>query len=353
MIAQRGLSLVELDHQASEIDAPYAVITADCDNPKEIDDGIFVEPLPALQETYKVGVCVADTSSLFYDTDIFDQAMTNTEAKYWEEPDGTIGYEPMIDVGAVRSFEFSAGNVRDALIVTFIVGCHTPPSEVEIGFGRVEVVENQNYRDLWRNSMPGEYGERFGRASAFLLRHLRYTSDSFSNRTLPQTFRKIHKKMLFGEDYSILERGSRINEAFMIAANHLVGKTLAEEGRPAIYRVHDPRAYGHDETIPRDLARYSDLPGRHSGLNITPYCRVTSPLRRLEDFVMSHQLRQRHEGNETSDADIVAVNEAVQRLNVRIAELAVTHGLESHGSEGEKVPAHDSQYEAFEAAATA
>lgn len=323
MIARRGLTLVELDHQASETNAPYAVITSDCENPKEIDDGIFVEPLPALQETYKVGVCVVDASPLYEDREIFDQAMANTEAKYWLEPDQSIGYEPMIDEEAVRSYEFTAGNIRDALIVTFIVGCQTPPSEVEINFGKVEVVKNQDYRELWRDSMPGEQGERFSRASAFILRHLRYTSDSFSHRTLPQTFRKIYKRMMFDEELCLLEKGSRINEAYMIAANHLVGKTLAEEGRPAIYRVHDPRNFGHDKTIPRDLARYSNLPGRHAGLNITPYCRVTSPLRRLEDFVMSYQLKQRFCDAQASEKDAEVISEAVQRLNARIAAVAL------------------------------
>lgn len=337
MIDRKGLSLVELDHQASTDSAPYAVITADCENPKEIDDGIFVEPMPAAQETYKVGVCVADTSSLYDDKTIFDQAMTNLEAKYWLQPDDTIGYEPMIDVDAVRNLEFTAGNVRSALIVTFIVGCLTPPSEVEINFGKVEVVKNQNYRELWRDCLPGEQGEQFGRASAFILRHLRYTSDGYAHRTLPQSFRKIHKKMIFGDEPCLLERGSRINEAFMIAANHLVGRTLAEEGRPAIYRVHDPRNFGDDLTIPRDLARYSGIPGRHAGLNISPYCRVTSPLRRAEDFVMSRQLKQRFDGLETSAADADIVTQAVQRLNARIAEVAL-HGTQSAGSEAEGGP---------------
>lgn len=351
MSAERGLSLVELDYQSSEAHAPYAVITADCENPKEIDDGIFVESLPALQETYKVGVCVADTSSLYSDTTIFGQAMANLEAKYWLNPDDTIGYTPMIDEEAVRDYEFAAGNVRDALIVTFIVGCHTPPSEVEIGFGKVEVIRNQDYRELWRDCMPGEQSERVGRASAFILRHLRYTSETFARRTLPQTFRKIYSRMLFGEEACLLEKGSRINEAFMIAANHLVGKVLAEEGHPAIYRVHDPAKFRESGAIPRDLARYSTEPGRHTGLNITPYCRVTSPLRRLEDFVMSHQLKQRYTGVEASKTDTDIVADAVQRLNARIVELVAAQGSSVQSTEVEGFPART--YAPLEAAATA
>ena len=352
-MAERGLALVELDPQASEPNAPYVVITADCENPKEIDDGVFVEQLPDLKETYKVGVCVADTSSLYNDSTIFDQAMANTEAKYWENPDKTIGYEPMIDLAAVKGYEFSAGNIRDALIVTFIVGCDTPPSNVEINFGKVEVAKNQNYADFWKYCMPGHQGMRFGRASAFILRHLRYTSDSYDKRVLPQSFKKVYKRMLLGEDLDALERGSRINEAYMIAANHLVGKTLAEEGQPGIYRVHDPRAFRYDEVIPRDLARYSALPGPHKGLGLTHYCRVTSPLRRLEDFVMSHQLRQRYEGRTVSDADTDVVAEAVQRLNARIAAVVASHHTPARNYDTEEARTPGVPYEPFAAIATA
>lgn len=328
-IARRGLNVVELDQLATSSSAPYGIITADCSSPKEIDDGIFVEPLPTQQETYRVGVCVVDTSKLYENGDIFKQAMDRTEARYWQLPDKETGYDPMIDEKAIKNLEFSEGNVRNALIISFIVGKNMPPGEVDISFGKVEVTKNLDYRQFWVSSRPEKPDARFGRASALIIGHLGYTSggdydDNIYDAVEPGSFGSVYSNLFYepGEDVKVWLKGSKMNEAFMVAANYLVGQVMAEEGRPAIYRVHDPNDATYQEILPTDVARYSSAPGRHFGLNLEPYCRVTSPLRRLEDFVMNYQLKQRYLGRAATLKDSKDIAQAVRKLNQRVVKTA-------------------------------
>ena len=56
MIAPRGTSFMELDQAASTQGAPYGIITADCSDPHEIDDGLCVEALPSGSEAFRKAI---------------------------------------------------------------------------------------------------------------------------------------------------------------------------------------------------------------------------------------------------------------------------------------------------------
>lgn len=312
MGALRGMNIVELDPHASTADRPYGIISVDCKDPFEIDDGIFVDPLPTAQEAYRVGVCVVDASGLYHENAIHGQARNNLEAEYWELLGNKYAYKPMIDPEIIRSREFKQGQVRDALIVSFVIGKRSPPSDVTINFGRVETTDNLHYRKFARGFGPEKKYARFERASHLLLRHLELAS----------------KKGYFGESPNRLRNGAQANALFMLAANHLVGRMMESESRLAIYRVFDPEAAIVTSDIPPDVARFSTQPGRHARL-ISPYCRVTSPLRRYEDFVMSHLLKQYSQGRQPTWKDYETTGEAVDLLNDRIASrhAHVVHAL--------------------------
>ena len=313
--------VVNIDHKSSTPGKPYGIITADCSSPRELDDGIFVEQIPNVKEAYRVGVCVVDASKLYTDPDILAYAMKVTEAKYWPLPNGEKGYDPMIDSDLIKQFEFTAPNVRDALIVSFTVGKETPLSDIDISFGKVEVRRNDSYRDFWKRCATDGPDKKFIRASALIIRHLQYTSGGDYDYEPGQSFGQIYDRLVSGR-YGHWLKGSRINESFMVAANFLVGKTLAEEQRPAIYRVHDPTDETHLELVPPNVARYSRTPGQHQGLNLDVYCRVTSPLRRLEDYVMSYQLKQRSLGRAATVKDVHDVARSVLALNRRVVQQA-------------------------------
>jgi exoribonuclease-2 len=298
------------------------IITADCSYPKEIDDGLFVEALDEDHELYRVGVCVVDTSNVYSKQDVVKSVFNRTAARYWDLPNGERGYDPMIDPDIIKGLEFSAGNVRDALIITFLVGNGEGPKDIDIAFGPVEVAANRSYKDFANFAIYGK-GKRFSRASELIQSHLGYVAYGDHVGDKPQWRQETEgKEQTPNVSGRAWKRGSKMNEAFMVAANHLVGKMLADEDRPAIYRVHDPDDEQYLELLSANVARYSRTPGPHSGLGLDPYCRVTSPLRRLDDFVMNHQLKQRFLGKEPTAQDSRDVAFAVRRLNQEVIAAA-------------------------------
>lgn len=290
------------------------IITADCSQPREIDDGLFVERLDENSELYRVGVCVVDTASVYSHGDLKQTAFKRTEAKYYDLPGGERGYDPMIDPEAIKSLEFTAGSVRNALIVTFLVGAKQEPSDVDISFGQVEVIANKSYKDFANYATYGK-GARFNRASTLIRDHLGYIAYGDHTGQRPAWRTGEDERRTVSHSERAWKKGSKINESFMVATNHLVGTVLSQEGRPAIYRVHDPEDEKYIEIMPPNMAYFSVNAGIHTGLNLDPYCRVTSPLRRLDDFVMNYQLKKRFQQKDVSAQDSKEVGFAVRRLN--------------------------------------
>lgn len=320
----RSINLIKLDERSSEPGQPYGIVTADCSDPCEIDDGVFVEPLPGDQERYRVGVCVADTSKVYEDRDVFTRAMTMTESRYYELPDGEKGHDPMIDMDIVRDLHFSAGNVRSALIISFIIGSQQPPTDVSISFGKVEVTKNYNYKDFGAHCQRGEVLARYGRASALILHHLRYNTwdNDGPTYTASGDLNLIHQEMIRSAAHQQFIGGSNLNSAFMIGSNHLAGKLIAPEGRPFVHRIHDPSDERYLELVPPSVALFSRNPGPHVGLGLNPYPRFTSPLRRLDDMANGHQAKLRDLGHPITGRDEREIAAVVQRLNGREIEEA-------------------------------
>lgn len=344
MVTSGGTGFIELDPKASTDKIPYGIITADCSSPREIDDGIFVEPLPTDKESYRVGVCVVDTSRLYGNSDVLRQALRNTEAKYWALPNGQRGYEPMIDPDAIRDIEFRAGRIRNALIVSFIVGNDQPLSDVDVSFGKIEVVKNLNYKNFGKQCRYNDRYEKFGRASAYIMKHLQFASggDDRHRPDVSAVPNAAYERLIHVPAQEVWSRGARINESYMVAAGHVVGLLMAAENRPAIYRVHDPDNEEYLEFMPANIARFSRVPGPHSALNLEPYCRVTSPLRRLEDFMMNYQLKQRDLGRIATSRDTRDLAAAVQRLNQKIIETVAKGPLRLNESDtlGKRATTH-------------
>ena len=87
----------------------------------------------------------------------------------------------------------------------------------------------------------------------------------------------------------------------MMAAGSAVAKFAAANDIPLAFAVQeDPEMTERPETIPGmyelrkscRISRLATLPGKHAGLGLDPYVRVTSPLRRYEDLLNHIQLRK-------------------------------------------------------------
>lgn len=290
--------------------SPYLIYTADGSQPREIDDGIFVQRVDDMGELYSVGVCVADTSKK-YSGEARVQAMSNVHAEYWDLPDGELGYDPMIDQCLIKNTELTEGNVRNALIVKFMIGACVEPTDVNVVFGKVEVKQNLTYKKFSSLAQFDQNFNKFARVANLIRTHIGYTQggDSSGRNKEGERVRSVSQ--------ASWKHGARINEAYMVAANHFAGVIMRDEERAAIYRVHDVSDNRYAQFIESNCAVYQREPGVHEGLRLNPYCRVTSPLRRLEDFIMSHHFRLRYEGCEPSRSDIEVMSEAIRALNKR------------------------------------
>ncbi len=318
-----------LDRESSEFRKPHIILTADDPNPREIDDGIIVERLRGRDEAYRVGVCVVDTSGLYTDTAITEMAFANARARYNERSKGRIEeYVPMIDEDIIHALEFKEGNVRDALILWFTANKKKAPSDLSVEFGQVEVTANHTYKSFDSYDRNIDKRGKYGRAAAFLMWNLAGAQSAEADLDLGRqneigvTFGR-HKKLSVEASN---KRGSRINAAYMVAANYLNGCMFSETDRPAIYRRHglsdDQDGMNHtlDGWLSDNVATYSLVPGPHDGLGLDLYSRATSPLRRLEDYMMLYQLRLLYEGKEPTLADVVKLGEAVRELNSLVVE---------------------------------
>lgn len=310
MIATRGVSVAELDKRASEADSPFAVITADCSSPHEIDDAVSVEVLPSAQELYRVSVFAVDTSGLYKNETLVKDVLRKTESVYMNPGSSVEDYQPMLPEGLIRKLHFSKGKKpKSALAVSFMVGEGHPPSDVDLSFGHVEVTSNMHYRRFGEKCRYSPSFAPYGRASAYILQHLSNAGNVEQN----------YSEIMHVPTNEGFRRGANINQSFMVAACYLVAREWARSGHLGMYRVHDPVNSSMNEVLSPRLAYFSESPGRHLGLGLDTYTRVTSPLRRAEDFVMHGLIRAIKEGEALTGRDRRIVASAVQRLNQRIA----------------------------------
>lgn len=294
---------VRIDELASMPGEPYGIITVDGQNPHEIDDGISVTPLDTSNESYQVRVFSADTSGIYRDPEQTRRVLELTESRYRQDGPVAEQYEPMLPQELVRSIEFKEGRPRRALVVSFAIGPNQPPSDIEIGFGRVEVLKNWDYQNFGKQTRRTD--QHFQRAAGHVLNHL-----------WPKA-RSDVQTVFEAPEIGAARRGANVNTAFMIAANHLAGKVVS--GELAIFRVHDLSNVSATEFVGPHIARFSSTPGPHNGLGLDVYTRVTSPLRRVEDFIMLGLLRARFEGRPLDNRDKQLVVDTIRRLNQRIA----------------------------------
>lgn len=296
------------------------VITADDPNPHERDDGISVISFRNKPGLFRVAVFVADPSEDYNRDDVYRQALEKTEAEYWAEPDGSRGYNAMISPKVIRKHEFTKGAKLSALAISFTIGPDKPPSETEISFEEVEIVSNLDFRGFAKRCQSAKGAKRYGEVSQLIKHHLGYNSGFESHQETAATvvISPSGKPITGRAGENIRLKGSKINEAYMIAANCLVGREMARLDLPAIYRVCDPNDRRFIDITAANRAMYSMQPGRHDALGLDLYCRVTSPLRRGTDLVMGNILKKISLGQSINARDMRDMVLMTQRSNQKI-----------------------------------
>lgn len=316
------IPIAELDPAVASMRGNLHIITADDPDPRERDDGYTVAPLRTRPELLRVSVCIADPSADYYRQDVYKQAIEKTTAEYWINDDGTRGYDPMISEDVIRSHEFTKGTSPSALVASFTIGPEKPPSELEIYFSPVQVVSNMTFSTLARTTLRTRKMQRYMEASYLIKRHLGYNSGTDWHQAKAagvMISAQTNQGVLEGGMSKGSLRGSKINEAFMIAFNHLIPVEMERRDEPYIYRVYDPEDQRFRDLLPPEgRALYSMTPGPHRALGLSRYSHSSSPLRRGVDLVCGHILKKLSRGESTSARDIRDMEMMVRRSNLRI-----------------------------------
>lgn len=311
MTAVRQPALIELDMRSSEPQKPYGIITVDCSSPYEYDDGIAVSRITdASGELYNVSIFAVDTSRYYLDEEIAKQVLRKRESRYNDLETGEQDYDPMLDDNLTQSIHFIKGSVRKAMFLSFVVGQDHPPSDVEVGFGNVEVTRNFSYAEFSRKARVRGTYKPHKKAASYIVQHL--SPSAIRNEDT------LFKDPLLIPNAMATRKGAAVNSAFMIGGGHLIAKQLRDEKHLAIYRVHDVDDMTASDFLSPRMARFSLKPGPHHALGIDPYLRPFSPLRRAEDFIMLGILRARYEGRTIGTRDLKLAKAAVQCLNQAI-----------------------------------
>lgn len=298
---------------------PKHIITADSPYPKEIDDGVFVEPLPTATEMYRVGVCLPATAKLYLKPEILHPAMTQMHADYRFGKDG-VDYTPLIDPEYIERYQMSERNRRHALVVRFIVGKNHPPSDPSVSYETVYVERNMDYDKFSEQTRPSAQFERYARAGHYILEQLRYT-DTVDNEAIVQadTLEMVRHLMDNTPD-RLYVAAPQLNAAYMIATNHLGGLVLQQAKRKGIYRIFDPGNMAAHDFLPGTMARFSTTPGRHAGLGLSTVLQISSPLRRVQDGVNGVQLWKLAREKIQDNGDRRILRETTHLLNFEIAQ---------------------------------
>jgi hypothetical protein len=318
------IPVTELDPAVASMRRNLHIITADDPNPQERDDGYAVAPLRTRPDLLRVSVCIADPSADYYRSDVYKQALEKTTAGYWINEDGSHGYDPMINEDVIRNHEFTKGTSPSALVASFTIGPEKPPSELEIYFSPVQVVSNMTFSNLARTTAQRRKMERYKQASALIRGHLGYNSGVDWHHAKAAGVVVSAQTAQVRPEAGISKgslRGSKINEAFMIAFNHLVALEMERLDEPYIYRVHNPEDERYRDVLPPEgRALYSMSPGRHQALGLSRYSHSSSPLRRGVDLVNGHILKKLSRGESISGRDMRDMEMMVRRSNLRILQ---------------------------------
>ncbi len=327
MIQQRGINFFQIHKHAQKRFRPKHIITADGPNPREIDDGVFVDPLPSATEMYRIGVCLPDTSKLYQRPEVLKEAMAKLHADYWIDEDGDFGYRSLIDEHHIRRHEMSQGNERQALILRFVVGQNHPPSDTRISFERVYVERNLDYDQFSKQVRPSQQFEYFARAGHYLMKLMPYIDGEDAAAITQSDSLGMVEHLMKQQPDQLYIAGSRLTAAYMVAVNHLGGLLLQEAGRAGIYRVHNPRATEIKDFVPASMARFSLTAGPHIGLGLSNVLQISSPLRRLQDGLNGLQHAKLAWGVRQDNGDRRTLEEATQLLNYEIISKHVAKKL--------------------------
>lgn len=273
----------------------------DDEETREVDDALAIEQDG---ELWKVSIGIADPESVVHRGDVLDrEAMRRGTTVYL--PTQTVLMLPERISCDIASL--SAEHVRSSIVVRAWVDARGGVVKSEIGREAIRVQQRLHYKDVDNLLDTGED------ITAQRLRDLLNVAKLLQNQRILEgafNLQRPEYKVAFKDNVVHVEMldtqsPSRLLVAeMMILSNHLAAKYAQRHQVPIIYRTQEaPLEPIYPELLAdlnpinfnriRKLLRPSALslqPSSHSGLGLSVYTQLSSPLRRFADLVMQRQL---------------------------------------------------------------
>ncbi|MBX6422350.1 RNB domain-containing ribonuclease [Thermosulfurimonas sp. F29] len=271
------------------------IFTIDAEETRDFDDALHFE---RLSDGFRVGVHITDVSALIPpDSATFREALRRGLTLYL--PEGTI---PMLPPNLSENrLSLRAGETRPA--VSFLID-FSPEGDIRgfrILLSRVRVTRRLTYEEVDARIKEGDpfWTEFYHLAWAFS--GMRRRAGAFAI-TLPEVVLRVKDGEIHLERLEFTPARLLVAE-FMIAANFVAARFLNEKGIPALYRFQkEPLerilATGEENDLVKAFQQLRYFvrgevglsPEFHHGLGLPAYTTVTSPIRRVMDLVVQHQL---------------------------------------------------------------
>jgi exoribonuclease II len=275
------------------------LFSIDDEETREVDDALSIEREGML---WKITIAIADPASVVHRGDLLDkEAMRRGTTVYL--PTQTILMLPQRISCDMASL--TAGEVRSSLVIRVWLNAQGEMTKSHINREPIRVLKRLDYNEADK-LIAQEQNETAQRLRELLkcakqLQIQRLASGAFTLQR-PEYKISVNTEKI---NITLIERDSpsRLLVAeMMVLANYIAAKYAYDHQVPLIYRIQDPPLEPITEKMtanPLCFHKVRKLLGRsslslqasgHSGLGLSMYTQLSSPLRRFADLVMQRQL---------------------------------------------------------------
>ena len=284
----------------NDADCLPVAFSIDDESTKEVDDALDIEQDGDL---WKVTIAVADPECVVHRNDTLDrEAMRRGTTVYL--PTQTILMMPSRISCDIASL--SAHQPRSSIVIQAWIDDSGNVVKNSIGRETITVQHRLDY--IGCDAMIGSDDND---DTTQKLKQLHNIAQQLRDKRIadgalmlqrPEYRIKVHSGHINVEMVEFNSASHKLVAEMMILGNHLAAKYAQQNQVPIIYRIQEPPEQPIDADMMssplafqkiRKLIKASSLslqPGGHSGLGLSAYTQLTSPLRRFADLVMQRQL---------------------------------------------------------------
>lgn len=271
----------------------------DDESTKEVDDALDIE---RDGDVWKVTIAVADPECVVHRNDTLDREAMRRGTTIYLPTQTILMMPPRISCDIAS---LSAQQPRSSIVIRAWINDNGDVINSSIGRETIIVQQRLDYigSDEMIANGAGETADKLKQLHdvAQKIRAKRIVEGALMLQR-PEYRIKVLDDHIAVEMVEFNSASHKLVAEMMILGNHLAARYAQLNQVPIIYRVQEPPEQPIDEEMMssplafqkiRKLIKASSLslqPGGHSGLGLSAYTQLTSPLRRFADLVMQRQL---------------------------------------------------------------